>query len=100
VTVGVSQNGTALPDLTGSIQITVDAVADIPTLNLTGTASGAEDTAIALARHRRGAAGQRRFRDPHAIDLGRARGRCALRGHRPGRRVWALTGLTRRSSMR
>src|SRR6185369_3762059 len=48
VTVGVSQNGTALPDLTGSIQVTVDAVADIPTLNLTGTASGDQATAIAL----------------------------------------------------
>src|SRR5262249_20407489 len=48
VTVGVSQNGTALPDLTGAIQVTVDAVADVPTLNLAGTAHGNEDPAIAL----------------------------------------------------
>ena len=38
------------------------------------------------AGHRRGAAGQRRLRDPHALDLGRARGRHALRRHGPGRR--------------
>src|SRR5439155_18247248 len=48
VTVGVSQNGVALADLTGTIHVTVDAVADLPTLALTGTASGAEDTVIAL----------------------------------------------------
>src|SRR6185436_5163803 len=48
VTVGLSQGGQALPDLTGSIQVTVDAVADVPTLNLAGTAHGVEDTAVAL----------------------------------------------------
>ena len=49
VTAGISQNGVALPPLTGSILVTVDAVADAPILTLSSnTATGAEDTAIAL----------------------------------------------------
>jgi hypothetical protein len=48
VSAAVSQNGVALPPLTGSILVTVDAVADAPVLTLTGTATGAEDTPIAL----------------------------------------------------
>src|SRR5439155_890662 len=41
VTVVLSQNGPALADLTGTIHVTVDAVADLPTLTLTVT-----DTAV------------------------------------------------------
>jgi Bacterial Ig domain/RTX calcium-binding nonapeptide repeat (4 copies) len=49
VTAGISQNGVALPALTGNVVVTVDAVADAPVLTLSGVATtGAEDTPIAL----------------------------------------------------
>ena len=94
VTVGVSQNGTALPDLTGSIQVTVDAVADVPTLNLTGTATRHRGHGDRAARHRGGAAGQRRSETLTLSISGVPAGATLSAGTDQGGGVWALTGLT------
>ena len=94
VTVGVSQNGVALPDLTGSIAVTVDAVADLPTLTLAGTASGAEDTAIALpdisAALQDGDGSETLTLTISGVPVGAT----LSAGTDQGGGVWSLTGLT------
>ncbi|MBL8836467.1 MAG: hypothetical protein JNL66_09485, partial [Alphaproteobacteria bacterium] len=94
VTVDVSQNGTPLPPLTGTIDVVVDAVADLPTLTLNGTASGAEETAIALPDI---AAGLQDLDGSESLTLtisGVPTGATLSAGTDNGDGSWTLTGLT------
>src|SRR5262249_17667815 len=82
-----------LADLTGTIHVTVDAVADLPTLSLTGTASGAEDTPIALpdiAAALQDATGETLTLSISGVPSGAS----LSAGTDQGGGVWNLTGLT------
>ncbi|MBL8838775.1 MAG: VWA domain-containing protein, partial [Alphaproteobacteria bacterium] len=94
VTVGISQAGQSLPDLTGTVHVTVDAVADIPTLTLTGTAAGNSGTPIALPDI---AAALHDVDSSETLTLtisGVPTGATLSAGTNQGGGVWSLTGLT------